>query len=138
MTTSPVIDPFISIGGTDYSDHLEGIRFKIAGENIEYTNAGSSGWKEHKKGLKSGEVQLKLQQDMGNGDLTQDLWSKVLAGSPVTLVFAMSGSTASTSNPKYTISALPPDLEIGGDVGTKGLHDTTWTMTGAPSVDDGT
>ena len=127
-------DLYVSIGGTDYSDHVEAATLKIGRDELDFTNAGSAGYKEFKTGFAEGSLDITFQQDFAASGLTQDLYSKVIAGAAVTIIVAADGSTASTSNPTYSASYLPPSLELLGQVTQKATHSTTWKLTGSITV----
>lgn len=134
MATFVETNLYVSIGGTDYSDWVEAATLKIGRDEIDFTNAGSAGYKEFKTGFAEGSLDITFQQDFASSGLTQDLYSKVIAGAAVTIIVAANSSTASTSNPTYSGSFLPPQLDLLGQVTAKATHSTTWKLTGSITV----
>lgn len=100
-TTTFLSNAYLTIGGTDFSDQCRSITLTVGNDQLESTAMGDTGHR-YTGGLQAVDVSIELFLSYGSTEVEAVLYS--LLNTAVTVVCAPSSSTASTTNPKYTIS----------------------------------
>lgn len=130
MATQVIIDPVVTFGGTDISAYVESVEVPIEHDEIEFTNAGSSGKKTRKAGLQDSSITLLLQQDYTDNLLDELIWNAL--GTAVAINVKANNAANSANNPRYDASYLiSKHMPIAGQVGAKAGMTLTWPRTGA-------
>lgn len=132
MTFMVLTAAAVTIGSTDISDHCSKAELSIDVEEKDVTTFGSAGWKEVKGGLKSGQLDLSLKNDLDDNDLDEMLWN--LNGTTVAFTVKAVNETTTASNPKYSGTVLVKGLKpIAGSVGDVNEQDVSFPTSGAVS-----
>lgn len=114
----------------DVSDQASNISVNLGYDALEttaFTSSGSPAGHTYTGGLKSGEVSMTLYLSYGVGEVEEMLAACV--GKTSTLVISPSGTTESSSNPEYTISAfLESTTPINSSIGELATVELSWTV----------
>lgn len=131
---APLTAEYLALGGTDFSDHVESAELELDADEVDYTNMGSSGWKENKSGIRSGSLKLTLQQDFSASSIDSTLFTNFSSGSALSFEVRPTNSSVSSTNPKYTGSVRVTKYQpLTGKVGDKVLVSITVPTTGTVS-----
>lgn len=123
-----MVNPVVSINGTDISDHVHAMTVNISADSLESTAFGS-GWREHIAGLKSGSIQISYHNDFATSQASTLI--NPLLGSYATVVARPQSGTASATNPSGTaVCFVSSVLPIAGAVGDISSADITWDTHG--------
>jgi len=117
MAQIVLTDAFVSLGGTNVSDHVTSVTINFERDEVEATAMGDS---THGQllGLKNWSVELELQQDFAASSIDSILWAAV--NTPTTVAFEIrpTSGAASATNPKYTGTGYVPSYSpLSGGVG---------------------
>lgn len=125
-----LIDPYISVGGTDVSTLCKAVELTGSAVVQDNTTFGS-GWETKEAGLKGGSVRLSFKQGYG----TSTAWDAINLtdlGATVTVILKPGAGAKATTNPEWTFSAVVETLQfVAGAVGDVITNDVTWPVTGA-------
>ncbi len=117
----------VKINGTDYSSNVNQIEIAVTSDEVDTSSFSSSGWRTVTGGLKSGSTTLSFHNDYAAAGLDSALWP--LLNTLATVVVLPNGTTAGTSNPSYTFTALVNNLTpISGSVGDLATQNLTWPV----------
>lgn len=119
----------VKINSVDYSANVNQVEIATTSDEVDTTAFSSTGWRTVTGGLKSGSVTLSFHNDFAAGALDGALWP--LFNTLATVVVLPNGTTAGTSNPSYTFTALVNNLTpISGAVGDLATQNLTWPVSG--------
>ena len=122
-------DPFISINGTDMSDHFKSISHPIEAEAQEATAFGDE-WRHRVGGLKDATATLEYNQDYDAGALDATLFP--LLATRVTLAWRYDSAIVGPNNPQYAQPMiLTSYMPIEGSVGDLIMGSVTLEGAGA-------
>ena len=99
MAEIVLIDPFISLGGTDFSEHFKSISLAPTVDTQDSTAFGDE-WTEMEPGLKEFSVTMDFNQDFAVGGF--DALMAPLFGTKVALVVRADSAVIGTANPGAT------------------------------------
>jgi hypothetical protein len=117
----------VKINSVDYSANVNQVEIAVTADEIDTTSFSATGWRTVTGGLKSGSVTLSFHNDFAAGALDSALWP--LFNTLATVVVLPNGTTAGTSNPSYTFTALVNNLTpISGSVGDLATQNLTWPV----------
>jgi hypothetical protein len=117
----------VKINSVDYSANVNQVEIAVTADEVDTTAFSSTGWRTVTGGLKSGSVTLSFHNDFAAGALDGALWP--LFNTLATVVVLPNGTTAGTSNPSYTFTALVNNLTpISGSVGDLATQNLTWPV----------
>lgn len=117
----------VKINSVDYSANVNQVEIAVTSDEVDTTAFSSTGWRTVTGGLKSGSVTLSFHNDFAAGALDGALWP--LFNTLATVVVLPNGTTAGTSNPSYTFTALVNNLTpISGSVGDLATQNLTWPV----------
>ena len=123
---------YVTVNGTDLSDHIASVTLDTSADEIETTAFASgtaAGWRSRVAGLKDGSIQLDWHQDFAASSVDAVLSSAF--GSVGTVVVIPNGTVASATNPRYTIQAVVSSYSpVAGSVGDLLTFSTTWAFSG--------
>lgn len=133
MAFKVIIDPVVTIGGTNYDSVISSFAFPISRDNIEATNFNSAGDKEYVGGLRSYPVNVTFRKDADMSGLDLAAWTAIQADDNTLAWTAKADSDATdATNPLYSGSLLVSGwTPIGGAVGAGHEESVTWQGTGA-------
>ena len=121
----------VTMGGDDISTACARAELVINAAEVETTDFGSGGFTEVIGGLKSGTLSLDFHQDFGT-DAVSTLFLDTVGTVVVFTLIAGNGTTASTTTPLYTVSALITSFTpVSGAVGDLGTFSVSFPTTGA-------
>lgn len=121
---------FLSIDGTEISEHTKKAELAVEVEDKDVTTYASLGWKEVLGGLKSGELGCDFLQDFAAGELDALMWP--MLGTVVPFVVKHDQSTTTTSNPAYSGNVLIKEWKpIEGSVGDEATVGVSFPTSGA-------
>lgn len=116
-------DAFVSLGGTDLSDHVRSVTLDTSADLVESQAMGDS-WKERLGGLKDWSLSVEFLQDFAAAEVDATLWP--LLGTVFTVAIRPTNAAASPTNPEYTGSgALESYTPLGGSVGELAMAPVT-------------
>jgi hypothetical protein len=119
----------VRINAVDYSTNVNQVEIATTSDEVDTTSFSATGWRTVTGGLKSGSVTLSFHNDFAAGALDGALWP--LFNTLATVVVLPNGTTAGTSNPSYTFTALVNNLTpISGSVGDLATQNLTWPVSG--------
>lgn len=132
MAVVALINPKVTVAGTDMSGYITAVAFDAEGDELETTNFGSAGWRTYIMGLKKGEIKISVNDDFAAGLADSLIWGWFSAGAVITFNVKATNAANSTSNPEYQMSVLPSKFSpISGKVGELATQDITWPVSGA-------
>lgn len=130
MSKMVFTNAYVTVNGTDLSDHIAAVTIDTSADEIETTAFGTAGWRSRVAGLKDGSIQLDWHQDFASSSVDSVLSSAF--GSVGTVVVIPNGTVASSTNPRYTIQAVVSSYSpVAGSVGDLLTFSTTWAFAGA-------
>lgn len=94
-----------SVAGVDLTDHVKSITINYDYDDVEITAMGATA-KAHAAGLRDDSIEVEYYQDFATGKVDATI-NALLGGSGATVIVQTSGTTVSTSNPKYTLIGIP-------------------------------
>ena len=108
-------DAYVSLGGTDLSDHVRSVTLDTSADLVESQAMGDS-WKERLGGLKDWSLSVEFLQDFAAAEVDATLWP--LLGTTFTVAIRPTNAAAAPTNPEYTgAGALESYTPLGGSVG---------------------
>lgn len=119
-------DAYVTLGGTDLSDHVRSVTLNMSYDELDDTAMGDS-HRSRLAGLGDASITLEFNQDFAASEVDATIWSNL--GSTAAIVVAANGSTISSTNPSYTgtflINEYPP---LDGSVGDLATVSVTWPL----------
>lgn len=130
MPAMVLLAAYVSINGTDLSDHNNKCELTVEVEEKDVTTYGSLGWKMVLGGLKSGTLGLEFKQDFAATKLDSIMWS--LLGQVVPFEVRADQSAVGPSNPSYSGNALVKAWNpLTGSVGDDASVSVSYPTSGA-------
>jgi predicted secreted protein len=130
MAKQVFTNAYVTVNGTDLSDHVAAVTLDLSADEIEVTAFGTAGYRSRTAGLKDGSIQLDWHQDFAASSVDSVLNSAF--GSVGTVVVIPNGTAASATNPRYTMTAVISSYSpVAGSVGDLLTFSTTWAFAGA-------
>lgn len=131
MAVLVLTNAYITVGGTDLSDHANTVTVNYEIDSVEVTAFGDTGHK-FTGGLQNNSIEVTFHQDYATSKTEATLYP--LVGTTTTVVVKPNGSTTSATNPSYTLSSafLASHAPVAGGVGE--LAATSVTFTGGTLV----
>ena len=123
-TTTVLSNPYVELDGTDFTDQATAATVTSTIEALEDTAFGSTA-RTYTAGLQANEITITLMLSYGASEVEATLDG--LVGTKFDTVIGATGSTASASNPVYTLSNgyLESYTGINGTVGSLQTVDIT-------------
>lgn len=137
MAYTPIVltNAFVSIDGTDFSDHVTSLTINQNVDSVETTTMGSAGARTRTGGLKDNSVTIEFNQDFSSSELEATInavGSTWVGKNDVTIVARPDGGAVSVTNPSYTFDVLVSEwTPINGAVGELATVSVTWPVNGA-------
>ena len=124
-----LVNPSVLINSVDLSGWITSITLDTKFDIIETTAFGMTS-KTRVAGLSDNSLQLEFQNDFTGSAVEATIYP--LLGTASTVVIQGVAGTASTTNPKYTVSALISEWQpLSGGVGQLNTAKVTWPISGA-------
>jgi len=118
----------ISIAGTDLSTSITNITLETKYDIIETTTFGNTA-KTRIAGLADNQITMDFTQDYGASSVESTIYP--LLGTLASIIIQPVAGSATTVNPKYTVSALVSDwTPLKGGVGQLATASATWPISG--------
>lgn len=126
-------DPFVSIGGTDLSDHVQSVTLNYSADTPEATASGDDTHVMIGGGLKSWSMDITFYQDYAASSVEDTLFS--LVGAEASIEVRPSQASVGTTNPSYTGTGVLESLPvIDADVTAGNTHQASATFQPASSL----
>jgi hypothetical protein len=120
----------VKIGGVDLSSYVASVNLTANVNEVTTTSFASGGNTERVGGLKDNSLQISFMQDFAAAAVEATVYP--LIGGTASFEVLGNGSTASSTNPKYTGTVLVTSWSpVAGAVGELLTADVTWPITGA-------
>jgi len=130
MATFVWKNAYVSVDGTDLSDHVISVNLTYGAEILDDTKMNDNGVKEKLAGFKDWSVEVEFAQDFASGSVDATLNSLVGADA-FTIAVRPTTSAASATNPEYTGSALLESYNpISGSVNERATTTATFQGSG--------
>lgn len=130
MATFANTNAYLSISGTDLSDHVRSAQITASGEALSSETMGDS-WKENTMGLKSWTLDVEFLDDFAASSVDSTVWSAFNTGTAVAVVYKPVNAAASATNPSFSGNILPTDWKTGGALGQMAAKSLSYPGTGA-------
>jgi hypothetical protein len=115
-----VINPKVTINGTNVSPSVAAATLELTSADVDVTSFGSNGWTEIIGGLKSGTVSLDFHSGYAAGEINTVL--NPLIGTIATVAINPNGTAPSSTNPTWTatvhVNSVSPVAGAVGDLAT--------------------
>jgi hypothetical protein len=119
---------FVSIGGTDLSDHVAAVSLETSYEIIDTTALGSTA-RSRIAGLADNQVTFEFHQDYASGSVESTIYP--LLGTRTACVVKPINATTSPENPAYSFQALVAEWRpVSGGVGELATVPVTFPISG--------
>jgi len=130
MATFANTNAYLSINGTDLSDHVRSAQVSADGEALSSETMGDS-WKESTMGLKSWTLDVEFLDDFATSSVDSVVWSAFNTGTTVAVVYRPVNGAVTTTNPQYSGSILPNKFTLGGSLGQMASKSLSYPGSGA-------
>ena len=126
-------NPQLVVNGVDLSNHVADVTLDISIASVEMTAMGATG-KAYLAGLYEGKIDATFWQDFAAGSVDATLSAIWTAGTAVAFSLIGSGTTPSSTNPRYSGSMVMSDYPpmsgaVGSGLSTKASFVTTGAIT---------
>lgn len=129
-----LVDAFLSVDGTDLSDHVRTITLEYSADEVDNTAMGAGTHTMATDTLKNWTLTVEFYQDYAAGSVDATLFSKV-AKSCALEVRAKKGVAVSATNPKYTATGVLLSYQpVGGSVGENAMAPVTFRPAGTGTL----
>lgn len=129
MAAFALTDPVITFGGTNISSYVKSVTVSVEANELDISNFTSAGWTQVAAGMKSGSMQITVNDSMTVSEIDQILWTALWTSVAVTI--KAQNSAVTTSNPLYSGSVLVKEWNFGGGVGDLAEKSVTYPLNGA-------
>ena len=128
MAKLVLTNPSITIGGVDLSSSISSVTLDTKYDIVETTAFGSTA-KTRVAGLADNSISIEFFQDFGSNAVETTIFP--LLGTATTIVVKPVATTATTTNPSYTVSALVSEWQpLKGQIGALATASVTWPVSG--------
>lgn len=123
-------DAFLSVGGTDLSDHVESIQLNYTSEMLDATCMGDSG-RAYVEGFADWTLSVTFRQDFDAASVDATLFPLIGAGSSAIIIRPTSAVVGAT-NPEFTGNAFLTSYDgpVSGSVNTIANASSSFQGTG--------
>lgn len=102
---------------TDFSDHIKSIAISLDGDDIDFTNFGSGGFKEMKVGLLSASVSITFFSDYASSQVNTVLVPALIARTLGYWDFKPTNSSRGATNPSLVFALTPKKVPAAMAIG---------------------
>ncbi len=134
MARIVLTDAYVVFASTDISQYVTSVTLSSTLDVVETTGMSNTS-RTRVAGLRDNQVTLEFNQDFASGALEtlvypSDATTKI--GTAVAMEIRPTSGSVSTTNPKYTFSALISEWQsLSGSVGELATVSVTWPISGA-------
>lgn len=119
---------YVSVGGTDLSDHVAAVSLETSYEIIDTTALGSTA-RTRIAGLADNQVTFEFHQDFASGSVEATIYP--LLGTRTACIVKPVNTTTSATNPAYSFQALISEWRpISGSIGSLATVPVTFPISG--------
>ncbi len=115
MAAFTLLDCYLSINATDVSSYVKSVTLDAQVGTNDSTAMGDT-WTEMVAGVKSGTLQVELNDDVTNSAIDDILWG--IFGTSVAFELRPDSAAVGTDNPKWTGSVIIEQVSFGGSHGS--------------------
>jgi hypothetical protein len=116
-------DAFISVDGTDLSDHCTSVTIETTFDEVDQTGFGST-YKEMNQGLGDATITLNVLQDFDAASVDSVLWPLSQSGDTFTVIVRADSAAVGATNPQFNMtSRLFSYNPIAGSIGESSTTD---------------
>lgn len=133
MAVFALTSEVVTLNSQDISAWCKSATLTVDAAQLDTTDFASGGWVEMIGGLKSGQLQLELMDDVAVGEIDADIWG--IIGTVVAFTLKPTNAAISTSNPEYQGNVLITGWSIGGAVGDLATKSLSFPLSGAITRD---
>jgi hypothetical protein len=136
VATYVITAQHLTMNSVDLTSYVRSCTLELNADTAEFSNMASAGAREYKIGLKSGTLNVELNQDYANSASATDqaVWGMFNTGTNVTFEVRPTSAGVGLTNPKYTGSVVPVNYPaVGGSVGDAAIVSLSWPTSGAVS-----
>jgi hypothetical protein len=136
MAYTPIVltNAFVSIDGTDFSDHVTSVTLNQNVDAVETTAMSAAGARTRVGGLKDNSVTIEFNQDFSTAELeatVNAVGTSWVGQNDISVIVKPDGSTTSATNPSYTFDVLVSEwTPLNGAVGELATVSVTWPVNG--------
>ena len=127
-------DAYVVLASTDISQYVTSVTLSSTLDVVETTGMSSTA-RTRVAGLRDNQITLEFNQDFGSGALENLIYpsdASTKIGTAVAMEIRPTSAAASSTNPKYTFSALITEWQsVSGSVGELATVSVTWPISGA-------
>lgn len=131
MATFVLTDAYVSVGGTDLSDHVRQVTLNITADQQDNTAMGAT-YRSRLGGLKDWSISLEFNQDFAASEVDATLWP--LLGTVAAVAVRPTSAAASATNPEYSGNVVVSQVNpLSSGVGDLATQSVTWQGSGTLS-----
>jgi len=131
MATFVLYDAYLSVAGTDLSDHVRSVTVD-AGQNMADDTAMGDAFVSNAAGLATWSVSVEFLQDYALSKVDATLEPLLGVGNTAALVVKPTSSSVSSTNPSYSGTGILESYNpIGGSVGDQAMASATFQSASA-------
>ena len=131
MATFVLYDAYLSVAGTDLSDHVKSVTVD-AGQNMTDDTAMGDAFVSNAAGLATWSVSVEFLQDYASGKVDATLEPLLGIGTTAALVVRPASGSVSATNPSYSGTGILESYNpIGGSVGDQSMASATFQSASA-------
>jgi hypothetical protein len=121
-------DCFVTVNGTNFSDHVSSCEINMSKDEVETTNFSGSG-RERVHGLQDNSFTVTFQQDFAAASVDAVLFPLWNNENEFTVEIRPTSGSVSASNPKYTGTCILLEYQpLAGDVGDLSETEVTFNV----------
>jgi len=119
MAKLTLTDAYVSVGGSDESDHVKSLTIQCDCDCPDAT-AMSESWSNALAGVLSFSLDIEFYADFADDDISEDIWTAYAAKSTLAIIIKPTSDAVDADNPSFTstcyVQSFPPLAGSHGDV----------------------
>lgn len=127
-------DAYVVLASTDISQYVTSVSLSSTLDVVETTGMSNTS-RTRVAGLRDNQITIEFNQDFGSSALEQLIYpsdASTKIGTAVAMEVRPTSAAPSTTNPRYTFSALISEWQsVSGSVGELATVSVTWPISGA-------
>jgi len=124
----------VTVGGVDLTDHVKSITINQAYDKVDITPMGVIS-KQYSPGLRDDSIDIEFFQDWAASSVDQTLYPLLGNNTGTTLIIQTSGTTVSTTQPKYTmVSCIYTYTPFDGEVGAALMNKVSFSPAAGATI----
>lgn len=132
MAKIVLVNPVITVGGVDLSDHIASVTITKSVNEVTTTafTSSTSAGVTRVGGLEDSSIGLSFHQDFASGSNVEAIVYPLIGGTTAVTIKPVNSTTTST-NPSYSATVLCTEwTPVNGAVGDLATADVTWPVSG--------